>query len=97
MERENLEAMMHREPFVPFCLCLSDRRIFDVPFSNVIVFRSKEIIFFRGVKQPGVVVARSYEVIPYERITAVSKRPPWLELRDFMRRLVQKIKPRTCT
>lgn len=96
MRREDLEAMMLREPFVPFCVYLSDRRRFNVPFSHVMIFRSKEIILFTGVKDAAVRVARGYQVIPYERITGVSKRPLWLELRDFMYRLIRKMKPRTC-
>lgn len=71
MNREELEAEIHREPFVPLRLHLRDRRKFDVPFNHVIVFRSRDFILFKGVKKEGSHVAKGYEVIPYDYIDRI--------------------------
>lgn len=71
MQREELEARVRREPFVPLWLHLPKRRKFDVPFNHVIVFRETDIILFKGVKKVGSRVAKGYEVIPYDRIVRI--------------------------
>ncbi|HEY2586401.1 MAG TPA: hypothetical protein VGI81_11610 [Tepidisphaeraceae bacterium] len=71
MNREELEAQMQRQPFVPLRLHLRDHRKFDVPFNHVIVFRSRDFILFKGVKKEGSRVAKGYEVIPYDQIDRI--------------------------
>lgn len=73
MHREELEAQVRREPFVPLWLHVSERRKLDVPFNHVIVFRTTDIILFKGVKKAGSRVAKTYEVIPYDRIVRVEQ------------------------
>ena len=74
MDRKELEAELHRDPFIPLRLHLVDGRKFDVPFNHVMVFRPEDVMLFKGVKKEGSHVATGCEVIPYERIDRVVHR-----------------------
>jgi hypothetical protein len=74
MNREEVQSYVHRDDFIPLRLHLSDHRKLEVPFHHVVVFRSTDIILFKGVKKPGSHVAQGYEVIPYDRIIRIEPR-----------------------
>jgi hypothetical protein len=74
MFRQELEIQMRRVPFVPLRLHLLDHRKLEVPFNHVIVFRSDDVMLFKGVKREGSRLAEGYEVIPYEQIERVVPR-----------------------
>lgn len=71
MNRQELELEMRRDPFVPLRMHLRDHRKFDIPFNHVIVFRSSDVILFKGVKKAGSHAAEGFEVIPYDTIDRV--------------------------
>jgi hypothetical protein len=74
MDRKELEAELHRDPFIPLRLHLVDGRKFDVPFHHVVVFGAHDFVLLKGVKREGSRVATGFEVIQYERIDRVVQR-----------------------
>jgi hypothetical protein len=68
MSKDEIEAELGSEPFVPLRLHLSDGRKIEVPFKHVIVFLRYGIIVFKGVKKAGSHVAKGYEVIAYDKV-----------------------------
>ena len=74
MERKEIEAALHRDPFVPLRLHLTNGKKLDVPFQHVLVFRPGDVMLFKGVKKAGSHVAKSFELIPYNWIDRVDVR-----------------------
>ena len=71
MIREQIEAAVSREPFVPFRIYLTGRRRLVVPFRHVIVFRKSSLMLFKGVKKEGSHVATGYEELQYDQIERI--------------------------
>ena len=74
MNRDQIEAAVRREPFVPFRIHLTGRRRLDVPFKHVIVFGKSSLMLFKGVKKEGSRVATGYEHLPYDQIERIEPR-----------------------
>jgi hypothetical protein len=72
---QDVENVLRREPFNPLRVHKSDGKVVEIPFSHVaIVLRSQGLLVFKGVKKAGSHVAKSYEVIPYDRIDRIEER-----------------------
>ena len=75
MRREEIEAELRRDPFVPLRLHLISGKKLEVPFQHVVVFQKSHVIVFKGVKAPGSRVAKGYAVFGYDQIDRI-ERPP---------------------
>ena len=70
----DIQEVLRRRPFSPLRVYKSDGKVVKIPFSHVaIVLGGQGLLVFKGVKKEGSHVAKSYEVIPYDRIERIEE------------------------
>jgi hypothetical protein len=74
MTREELDALLAREPFVPFRMYVRPGKVFEVPFADVVRTQSRQAIVFIGMKQ-GTRQAKSFDSFPFDYIERIEERP----------------------
>ena len=71
---EDIQEVLRRRPFNPLRVHKSDGKVVKIPFSHVaIVLGRQGLLVFKGVKREGSYSAKSYEVIPYDRIERIEE------------------------
>ena len=83
MSIDEIVSILDREPFVPLRVVRSDGKSFTIAFAHAARLSIGGLMVFRGVKDAIHQRATGFDVIGYDRITAIepkkparSKRPP---------------------
>lgn len=71
MLKDEVKAVLRREPFAPLEVRTSDGRRLDVPFQHVAVVMTDGLLVFHGVKDERSRVAKGYDFIAYDRIEKI--------------------------
>jgi hypothetical protein len=74
MLKDDVQAELRREPFVPLRLHLTGGRTFDVPFREVAHLLGYGVLVLVGLKQ-GTHRAKRYDRFTFEEIERIEQRP----------------------
>lgn len=74
MSRDEIQARLSRDPFVPFRLHVKPGKVFDVAFADVARVLSHQMLVFVGLKE-GTRRAESFDSFPFDHIERIEDLP----------------------
>ena len=72
MLKQEIEAFLSREPFVPLRLYLVSEKTFDIPFRDVARLLSYALLVFIGLKE-GTRQAKGYDRFSFDQIARIEE------------------------
>ena len=75
MLKEEVRAILEREPFVPYRIYLKNGKHYDVGHDRVARFLGYAVLVFIGMKE-GSVQAKGYDRFPFDHIVRIEDRRP---------------------
>ncbi len=74
MLKEQVQAELSRDPFVPLKIRLKDGKAFDVPFRDVAQLLGYGVLVFIGLKE-GTHKAKSFDRFGFDQIDRIEQKP----------------------
>jgi hypothetical protein len=72
---ESLRAELHRQPFVPLRVYLTDGKTYDIRHPEMAIVTSREVYVGRGETSPGSGIARGLDLVSLLHVVRVEQVP----------------------